>query len=645
MIQAGPEYSRFREPFNLYFTQSEPSWSGPSGEARLEFAYNPALYEFGKEGQPVSKKPELFGGSLAGMGSPFAGLGGTMDPFKLGSALKMFKGGRVKGYAEGDLVTGLGGYDPENPDFAGQVRENMNQNLLYNMREPVVPNVPVAAPVARPSAVEEALAQRRAIMTDLNKALTAAPATSGISDAEKYFRLAAAFGKTGKTGHFSESLASVGDTMAELQAEKRKEAKEQAAAGLQRLQARSELANQQYALAREGEMQDLLKKYINKGQGVTDQVTSGAADDGIPEDVKALILAQPTDKAVATIIDMAKEANKPSDLIRGVKFLVKQGAITAEEGSQIVKENLQGKLEQLDVTVPELGGTVKLTGPEARKYYDSGELPARFGVKPKSAAVTETVPTASTVRAAAPVMTQEQIEAKKTGMVEQSKKDIEASETLLSQKSFAKQQKDAANEVLGLVQKSPKAFGVISDPTWSNAVASLLETGVNTPFGSFGLAVEEPIAKIKLTGPEAASRQLAARPIALIEVGYRKMFLKGEGAVSNMEGALTKYLGPQLSDNPKVVQIKAGMIAIAADKQEKIVDAFERYKETNPEAGPRSFYQTPEYKRIVDSYETKYRSFAKKNGIPVNEEAGGAATKSSGSLVDRLKAERANRTR
>jgi hypothetical protein len=115
------------------------------------------------------------------------------------------------------------------------------------------------------------------------------------------------------------------------------------------------------------------------------------------------------------------------------------------------------------------------------------------------------------------------------------------------------------------------------------------------------------------------------------------MFLKGEGAVSNMEGALTKYIGPQLSDNAKTVQLKAGMITIGAEKQEKIIDAFEKYKEQHPEAGPRSFYQTPEYKRINDSYETKYRAFAEKNGIPV------AASTSGGSLADRIRQERVNR--
>jgi hypothetical protein len=338
---------------------------------------------------------------------------------------------------------------------------------------------------------------------------------------------------------------------------------------------------------------------------------------------------------------MAKEQNKPSDLIRGINFLVGNNAITKEQGNAIVQENLQGKLEMIDVTIPELGGTFKLTGPEARKFYDSNVLPARFAqtVAPTGAPVQAAAPGGAPAQAAPKQLplSQEQMKAKETGLVEQSKADIAASGDLLAQKSFAKQQKDAANLVLGYAKNSPKSFGVLADPTFSNALASLVDTGVNTPWGSVGLAVEEPIAKLKLTGPEASVRQLAAAPIALIEVGYRKMFLKGEGAVSNMEGALTKYIGPQLSDSAKTVQLKAGMITIGAEKQEKIIDAFEKYKEQRPEAGPRSFYQSPEYKRINDSYETKYRAFAEKNGIPV------AASTSGGSLAERIRQERTNR--
>jgi hypothetical protein len=635
----------FRKPAPIIgYQMVDVPTTGRGGKPPYEVAYSedPREYIWDKFGNKMGRLPSTFGGvsNSFGLQNPFNinALGTDKSlRYAMGGLIEKYdEGGEVKGYARGTENGPF--YDETDPDFAAQVQNNMNENPLYAQREVAAP-----APAARPSAVEEALAQRRAIMADLNKALTAAPATtSGMTDSERNWRLAAAFAKPGKTGAFGEGLGYAAETMADVAAEKRKEAREASAIGLQRLQARSELANQQYAMAREGEMQDLLKKYVSKGQGVTDKVASGAtsqsggASDGVPEDVKALILAQPTEKAVATIIEIAKENNKPSDLIKGVNFLVKNGAISQEQGNAIVQENLQGKLEQLDVQVPELGGTVKLTGPEARLYYNDGTLPTRLGGKAKTTAATSPDTSVAPAKPAAAPMTQEQMKAKETGMVEQAKKDIDASDALLSQKSFAKQQKDAAKLILGYAKTSPKSFGVIADPNWSNAVATLLETGVNTPFGSLGLAVEEPIAKLKLTGPEATVRQMAAAPIALIEVGYRKLYLKGEGAVSNMEGALTKYIGPQLSDNAKTVQLKAGMITINAEKQEKIVDAFEKYKEAHPEAGPRSFYQTPEYKRIVDSYETKYRAFAKANGIPVDESPASSGPSKGGNLLDSL---------
>jgi hypothetical protein len=406
-----------------------------------------------------------------------------------------------------------------------------------------------------------------------------------------------------------------------------------AAADLQRLQARSELAQKQFDMTKDEGRQRMIEKYLTPNATSTDSATVGGYNTGIPDNMKALLLSQEPADAVKTLVDMAKEQNKPSDLIRGVKFLVGNGSITPAQGDAIVQEQLQGKIDMVDVAIPELGGTFKLTGQEARKFYDTNTLPARL-----APAVTPTAATTEVTPSKAP-QSLEQIEAKKTGLIEQAKKDIDASDALLSQKSFAKQQKDAAKLVLGYAKTSPKSFGILADPNWKNAAAGLLESGVSTPWGSVGLAVEEPIAKLQLTGPEASVRQLAAAPIALIEVGYRKMFLKGEGSVSNMEGALTKYIGPQLSDNANTVQLKAGMITIGAEKQEKIIDAFERYKEQRPEAGPRSFYQTPEYKRINDSYETKYRAFAEKNGIPIGESS---TKKSGGSLADRIRQERAD---
>jgi hypothetical protein len=545
------------------------------------------------------------------------------------------RGGMVPGYAEEGYVDTQ---DPAELVDGGQAFAD--QYAQGQLEYPTQQDAPVmAAPTTsytQDPEVMRANAERKALLKQLQTSLSTAPVgrDTGPTESEMWLNRAAAFLDPGKTGSFGEGLQHMTAVEAGHQAEKRKARIANQAADLQRLQARSELAQKQYEMEMDEGKRRMIEQYLTPTPRSTDGGKVSGYDTGIPDNMKALLLSQDPADAVKTLVEMAKEQNKPSDLIRGVKFLVANNSLTPQQGDAIIQENLQGKLEMVDVAIPELGGTFKLTGPEARTFYATNTLPTRLA--PTTAPTAEPAQAAPAASRQVP-LSQEQMEAKKTGLVEQSKADIAASGDLLAQKSFAKQQKDAANLVLGYATKSPKSFGILADPTFSNALASLVDTGVNTPWGSVGLAVEEPIAKLKLTGPEAAVRQLAAAPIALIEVGYRKMFLKGEGAVSNMEGALTKFIGPQLSDNAKTVQLKAGMITIGAEKQEKIVDAFEKYKEQHPEAGPRSFYQTPEYKRINDNYETKYRAFAEKNGIPV------AASSAGGSLAERIRQERVNR--
>jgi hypothetical protein len=597
--------------------------------------------------------------------SPLSQIAGAFATYK---GLTAAKGGLIDGYAEGGAVSGgedlhgavmadygqyfkRGGMVPgyaeegyvDTQDPAELVDGGQAFADQYAQGQLEYPTQQDASVMAAPTTsymqdpeVMRANAERKALLKQLQTSLSTAPVgrDTGPTESEMWFNRAAAFLDPGKTGSFGEGLQHMTAVEAGHQAEKRKAKIANQAADLQRLQARSELAQKQYEMEMDEGKRRMIEQYLSPTPRSTDGGKVSGYDTGVPNNMRALLLSQEPADAVKTLVEMAKESNKPSDLIRGVKFLVANNSLTPQQGDAIIQENLQGKLEMVDVAIPELGGTFKLTGPEARTFYATNTLPTRLA--PTTAPTAEPAQAAPAASRQVP-LSQEQMEAKKTGLVEQSKADIAASGDLLAQKSFAKQQKDAANLVLGYATKSPKSFGILADPTFSNALASLVDTGVNTPWGSVGLAVEEPIAKLKLTGPEAAVRQLAAAPIALIEVGYRKMFLKGEGAVSNMEGALTKFIGPQLSDNAKTVQLKAGMITIGAEKQEKIVDAFEKYKEQHPESGPRSFYQTPEYKRINDSYETKYRSFAEKNGIPV------AASTSSGSLADRIRQERVNR--
>lgn len=579
------------------------------------------------EGGAVSGDDDLHASVIADYGQ-YINQGGA--PININAlTTKYSHGGQVPGYAEGDLVDGSG------QAFADQYAQGQQE---YQTQQDTPVQAQRLASYTQDPEVLAANAERKALLNQLQASLATAPSNrdTGPTESEKWLRRAAAFLDPGKTGSFSEGMQHFAAQEADTRAEQRKAKLVNQAADMQRLQSRSELAQKQYEMTMDEGKRRMIEQYLTPTTSSTDAGKVSGYNTGISNNMRALLLAQDPAEAVKTLVDMAKEQNKPSDLIRGVKFLVNNGAISSANGDAIIQENLQGKLEMQEVPIAELGATHKLTGAEARKYYESNTLPTRL-----QPSTSTTTPQQGAPRQATPTqapLSIEQMEAKKTGMIEQAKKDIDASDALLSQKSFAKQQKDAAGLILNYAKTSPKSFGILAEPNWKNAAATLLESGVSTPWGSVGLAVEEPIAKLKLTGPEANVRQLAAAPIALIEVGYRKMFLKGEGSVSNMEGTLTKYIGPQLSDNARAVQLKAGMITIGADKQEKIVDAFEKYKEQRPEAGPRTFYQTPEYKRIVEAYDNKYRKFAEKNGIPVSE----GSTKKGGSLADRLRQERAN---
>jgi hypothetical protein len=276
---------------------------------------------------------------------------------------------------------------------------------------------------------------------------------------------------------------------------------------------------------------------------------------------------------------------------------------------------------------------------QARQHYNK---PAATGQAQEAAPTAPTAPVTP--------MTVEESAAQGEALKERAKADVEAGQALVDKKSFAKSQMDAAEQVMGLTKTNPKAFGVLAKPGVATGFAALIEKGVQTPFGQIGVSLQEPISKFTLSDPDLQAQQLAVAPILAIEIGFRKLFLKGEGPVSNMEGALVSQMGPQLIDNPDVAYKKAGIIRIRAEKDEAVATAYEKYRESNPTAGPSKFYQTPEYKEISDRFDDRYRKFAIASGIKVDVKSGAKPKAASGtgsgkSLLQQLNAEREKRSK
>jgi hypothetical protein len=321
---------------------------------------------------------------------------------------------------------------------------------------------------------------------------------------------------------------------------------------------------------------------------------------------------------------MAKENNKPSDLIRGVKFLVANNSLTPQQGDAIIQENLQGKLEMVDVAIPELGGTFKLTGPEARNFYASGELPKRFAptAAPAGAPVQTTAPGGAPAPAAArqAPLSLEQVKAKETGLVKQAEADIEAANELLNKLPKVNTLRDASTRASAMVKKYPNAIGIISNPGVINAISTSVSQGISTPWGAFSFDIEEPLSKLKLKPEELDARRAIAQAEAQQLFVLRSIdTTKGQGSFTEGEQATLGRGLALKSDSAPAFLFKNGLVIIRGEKESAVIDAFAKYKEQHPDAGPRSFYQTPEYKRIADAFDKKYYNFVEKSGYNLNE--------------------------
>ena len=182
---------------------------------------------------------DMFDGGGPGVkGGPFQG-GGVLSNI----ANKIFgraEGGQVRNYAHGGQVRGFANGGTEGVVIEDLARSAIDRaEAAEDTLPPVDPNAALEAMLNRyapqtvtseqiAAASERRLAEQKAFEDILRSQLQSTD-SNPMSKAEKYFRLAAAFGAPTKTGHFSENLALAGQTLAEdlaAKAQREREARE-----------------------------------------------------------------------------------------------------------------------------------------------------------------------------------------------------------------------------------------------------------------------------------------------------------------------------------------------------------------------------------------------------------------------------------
>ena len=189
--------------------------------------------------------------------------------------------------------------------------------------------------------------------------------------------------------------------------------------------------------------------------------------------------------------------------------------------------------------------------------------------------------------------------------------------------------KGLAEEAGSISKAAPNAFKLLMNKdsplrTSFDGYLQAVKTGAQTPWGSFSIPVDV-IEKNRLTDTEIQALQKYAQIEAQFTLFNRRLWLKGQGAISNGENSVAAQLGPQATDRPEVIQMKAQAISRKADFDEQSFTAFEDWREKNT-GGFSKFLVSPEFKAIKDEYLGDLKAMRESNARHFSGEKKPAAT-------------------
>ena len=155
--------------------------------------------------------------------------------------------------------------------------------------------------------------------------------------------------------------------------------------------------------------------------------------------------------------------------------------------------------------------------------------------------------------------------------------------------------------------KTQGAFGVLSQGDVGGAIGTVISQGLSTPGGGIKVAgIEDAVRLIKGTPDEIRAAQQVASNYAELELAYRNKYFTGTGggAISDKEQAVVQRIGGGLSDTAQVAAAKAEIVQARARFDQAMGEKFYDWEEKNPNKSLQAFKRSPEYKALVDNFDS-----------------------------------------
>lgn len=171
-----------------------------------------------------------------------------------------------------------------------------------------------------------------------------------------------------------------------------------------------------------------------------------------------------------------------------------------------------------------------------------------------------------------------------------------------------------------LITTNPRAFGVLQKRGVVPALLTIAEEGANIGnLGAVGVAGISNAVRKAMPGAERSdiiAAEKAAQQFALMQLAAAKIYLKGQGAVSEAERVLVRQLTGSVGNSPEAIRDFLAWNEMRADFDKKNGRAYKEFNTKNPNVSFERYKETPEYQRLKDEYENKISRFAQSGAAP-----------------------------
>lgn len=186
---------------------------------------------------------------------------------------------------------------------------------------------------------------------------------------------------------------------------------------------------------------------------------------------------------------------------------------------------------------------------------------------------------------------------------------------LPSRVSAARQMFGVAGRVENALRESGNFFGIFQRPGIVPAVGKLVAEGVQTPGGTINLpglqqAVTQALPGV--TQKDIDKVVAAAADFAEIELLDRRLYLQGQGAVSNMEGQVVARLGGSVANSPGVLRARMQLLRERAQFDMDVGNAWGVYQDKNPDKSFTDFRRSSMYRDLLRNFEEKMGELEKR---------------------------------